>query len=282
MRSPARHRRTPRLALACLLLAGCVLITVKRDASAEVIRIDGSQGVMPLVMVIATAYREAHPGVVIEMGAGLGSRARIDSLVSGRIDIALASIGVAPAEMARQGITVREIARVPVVFAVNRGVSVASLTQRQVCDVYAGAITNWQALGGPDLPIAPRTRPAGEVDGDVVVAGLGCFRAAAASGVARAMHLPEDMSRDLEATPGAIGMTSTPFVQRSAGRVRALALDGVHASAESVRSGAYPLVRAAYLLVREGASPATRRFVEFAMSDEASSIIHSNGGVAIR
>lgn len=282
MRSPVGHRPTFFLALACLLLAGCMRVIIERDAPAEVIRIDGSQGVMPLVSAIAAAYREEHPRAVVETGTGLGSRARVDSLVSGRIDIALASMGVLPAEMARQGIIVHEIARVPVVFAVNQGVNVTSLTQRQVCDVYAGAITNWRALGGPDLAIAPRTRPPGEVDGDVVVAGIGCFRAAAASGVARAMPLPEDMSRDLEATKGAIGMTSTPFVQRSAGRLRALALDGVHAGAESVRSGAYPLVRAAYLLVREGASPATRRFIEFAMSDKASAIIHSNGGVALR
>lgn len=282
MRRRVAHRPTLFLALACLLLAGCVRATIKRDAPAEVIRIDGSQGVMPLVSAIAAAYREANPRAVIEMGTGLGSRARVDSLVSGRIDIALASTGVVPSEMARQRLVVHEIARVPVVFAVNPGVTVANLTQRQVCDVYSGAITNWRVLGGPDLPIAARTRPVGEVDGDVVVAGIGCFRAAAASGVARAMPLPEDMSRELEATPGAIGMTSTPYVQRSAGRVRALALDGVHASAESVRSGAYPLVRAAFLLVHADASPATRRFIEFAMSDKASAIIQSNGGVAIR
>ena len=75
------------------------------------------------------------------MGRGLGTRARLEALAAGKIDIALASHGVDVEELARQGMAVHEIAKVAVVFGVNASVPVAGLTEHQICGVYAGRIT---------------------------------------------------------------------------------------------------------------------------------------------
>ncbi len=276
-----RSLRSRVVLVACILVAaGCVRVTRTRDA--DVVRIDGSAGVMPLVASLARAYRAQHPTATIELGAGLGSRARLDSLTSGRIDIALASIPVAREEMERRGFAAHEIARVAVVFGVNGAVRVNGLTQQQVCDVFARRTTNWNQLGDADLPVAARTRPPGEVDGDVAVAGVACLKTAIASGAPKSIDLPDAMSAELATVAGAIGMTSLPFVEQSGGRIRALQLDGIEATPTTVRSGAYPLARLALLLTRADASPATARFLAFVRSAEGATVIATNGGVAVQ
>ena len=250
-------------------------------ASTATIRIDGSAGVMPLATALAREYRAIEPTTTIALGAGMGTKARVDALTQGAIDIALASHGVARAELIARGVAIHEVARVAVVFGVNAGVPVTSLTRAQVCFIYSGAVTNWSRLGGTDLAIAARMRPAAEVDADVVLTGIECLRTSLAPAVALLVEKPEEMAAALASTNGAIGMTSMPFVQASDGRIRALALDGVSPNAETVRHGRYALTRAAYLLTGARPAPAVARFLAFVRSPAGARIIVANGGVPV-
>ena len=117
---------------------------------------------------LAKAFQERNPGVTVELGNGLGTKARLQALAEGKIDIALASHGLNMGEITRQGFVVHEIANVAVVFGVNSTVPVVNLAAPQICDVYAGKISNWKALGGPEMQIAARTRPDSEVDSEVM------------------------------------------------------------------------------------------------------------------
>ena len=264
------------------LAVGCASAAPTREVVREdTVRVDGSPGVMPLVAALARDYEARHPGARVTLGAGLGSAARVEALAAGRIDVALTSQGVAADALARQGLAAHEVAKAAVVFAVPAAVSVSSLTPAQLCDAYAGRVTNWRALGGPDLPIAPRTRPAGEVDGDVAVAGVPCLRDAAAAGAVRAIAEPEAMAAELAATPGALGMTSLPFVEASGGRLRALALGGVAPTATNVRGGAYPLTRRSVLLTRAQPPAHVSRFLAYVRSPEGARVIAANGAVAV-
>jgi phosphate transport system substrate-binding protein len=273
--------RRPALLAALLLAVGCSpRQAAPRATPDDTVRIDGSPGMMPLAAALAESYRTARPQAAIAMGTGLGTAARLDALASGRIDVALASHGIDEAELARRGLAAHEIARVAVVFATHAGVPLAGLTQRQLCDVYAGRVADWRELGGPALAIAPRTRPVGEVDADVVLAGVPCLRDVAMAAHVQSVERPDAMAAALADTPGAVGMTSLPFVDRSGGRLRALALDGVTPSAEQVRRGTYPLTRRSVFLTREDAPPAVRAFLAFVRSAEGARVIGASGAVA--
>ena len=73
--------------------------------SAGKIVIDGSTGVTPLVAALTKAYVEQNPSVAIDIGKGMGTRARIDALRDGKIDIAMASHGLKVDDITRQGMT---------------------------------------------------------------------------------------------------------------------------------------------------------------------------------
>jgi len=99
---------------------------------------------MPLVAALAKAYQERYPGTAVELGKGLGTKARLQALDDGKINIALASHGVVVEELTSRGITAYEIAKVPVIFGVNASVPVTNITDAQICDAYASKITSWK------------------------------------------------------------------------------------------------------------------------------------------
>ena len=156
--------------------AATMLTMVTTAASGQtILKVDGSTGAMPLVTALAKAYEAQTPSLKIEIGKGLGTKDRIEALNAGNIEIAVASHGLNIDGLIRQGMNVDEIARTPVVFAVNSSVTVANLTQAQVCSIYSGAVTNWKEAGGNDLAIAARTRPDSEVDAEVTRDGIACL-----------------------------------------------------------------------------------------------------------
>jgi phosphate transport system substrate-binding protein len=269
------------------MLAGCgiaglaaLFAFLAASASAQqTIRIDGSTGVAPLVAALAKAYQAKQPGITIEIGKGLGTKARIDALAAGTIDVAMASHGLAVSDLMKTGMIVHEIARTPVVFGVNAGVSVDTLTEEEICAVYAGSRSNWKEFGGPDLAIAPRTRPDSEVDAEVVRDGVACLRSLKMIEATKIMQRGGDMAAELAAAPGTIGMTTATVVEQSGGKIRALALNGVRPNEVEVRAGRYKLVREAFLVTKAGASPALTEFIAFVQSADGAAVIKANGAI---
>jgi len=266
---------------AAVLLA-LTLATARGAPANEKIVVDGSTGVMPLAAALASAYREREPGTVVEMGKGLGTKARLQALEEGKIDIALASHGLVVGELGRRGMAAHEIAKVAVVLGVNASVPVANLTDAQACEIFAGRVTSWKALGGPDLPIAPRTRPDSEVDTEVVRAKIPCLKDLAMAAGVKVMPKSGDMARELAAVEGAVGMTTTTVVEQSRGRIRAVALNGVVPSTENVSRGTYTLTRDSFLVTKATPKPAVSRFIEFVRSPAGAAVIAANGAVPVR
>lgn len=244
--------------------------------------IDGSTGVLPLAVSLAKAFQDRNPGVTIEFGKGLGTKARIQALSDGKIDVALASHGLNADEISRLGMTAHEIARIAVVFGVNAGLPVANVTAAQVCDVYAGKITSWSALGGPDLEIAPRTRPDTEVDAEVMRANIRCLSELRMPETVKVMPRSGDMAKELAAVAGSFGMTTMTVVEQSNGKIKGLSLDGTAPTAENVVRKTYPLVRESFFVTMVALTPAVARFIEFARSPAGEQVIRANGAIPVK
>ena len=249
--------------------------------SGDRIVIDGSTGVTPLVAALAKAYGERHPAVTVEIGKGMGTKARIKALAGGSIDIAMASHGLVVDDIVRQGMAVQEIAKVAVVFGVNATVPATGLADNQICDIYSGRLVNWKELGGPDLAVAPRTRPDTEVDTEIVRERVGCLAQMQMPDGVGVMPKSGDMAKALSGTAGAIGMTTMTVVQQSQARIKPLTLNGIEPSVENVRSGAYRMTRDSFLVTKAKSGPAVARFLEFVRSPEGKRVISANGAVPL-
>jgi phosphate transport system substrate-binding protein len=264
------------------LLLGLVLATTLYAQTRERIAVDGSTGVMPLVAALAKAYQERNPAVTVDIGKGLGTKARLQALEDGRIDIALASHGLVAEELTRRGLAAHEIAKVAVVFGVNASVSATNMTDQELCGVYAGRITNWKQLGGPDLAIAPRTRPDSEVDAEVVRGKVACLASMTMPEGVKVMPRSGDMAKELAATAGAIGMTTTTVVEQSRAQIKALSLNGVIPSAENVQNTTYTLTRDSFLVTKAPPSRTVSSFVEFVRGPVGAAVIVANGALPVK
>jgi phosphate transport system substrate-binding protein len=249
--------------------------------AAEKIVLDGSSGMLPLASALAKAYRQKSSDPELELGKGLGTGERLRALAEGKIQIALASHGIEPTEVQKGNLKVIPVAKGAIVFAVN-GPAISNITEEQVCGIYSGKITDWQALGASQAPIMAMTRPPTEVDSEVIREKIGCFRDLKMNENVQIMARGGDMAKGLSATANAIGITSMTVVEQSKGRVKALMLNGVAPSAENVKSGRYVLTRDFYFVVKGEPIPSVRKFLDFALSAEGDQVIMANGAIPVR
>ena len=267
--------------IAVCILSTTGVLTAQAQSSDKIV-IDGSTGVTPLVEALAKAYRAQNPAAAVEIGTGLGTKARIQALSEGKIDIAMASHGLDVAEIERQGMVVKEIGKVAVLFGVNGSVLTSDLKDTQICDIYAGKTKNWKEVGGPDLAIVPLTRPDSEVDTEVVRDKIGCLKNLKIPESVKVMPKGPDMAKELAATAGGIGMTTATVVEQSQGRIKALSLSGVAPTAENVQNKKYALTRDSFLVTKAAPSPAVARFLEFVRSSAGEKVIIANGAVPVK
>ena len=244
----------------------------------EQVVIDGDRAVMPLVVALANDFkiRAREVGFVFEKDLG---DLRLEAVLQGKLDIAVATNGIDLAFISREGMVAYPIARSAVVFAVHSGVPVGNLTKRQICDIYGGLIANWKSLGGPDLAIAPHSPPGRHVDTQVVRRATLCLRGLRMGEVVRIIGQSQGMVRALASTRGAIGITSPISVEESAGRLRSVSIEGVAPSADNVQHRRYGMIRETFFVTWSAPSPAVERFLRFVRSSEGDKLIRVNGAV---
>ena len=267
------------------LSLGVALILLSAIAPAwsqEKIVLDGSSGMLPLARVLATAYQQKSPGAQVEIGTGLGTVARLVALADNKIQIALASHGIKPEDVQKGNLRVVEAAKGAIVFAVNASVPITNLTEAQVCDIYSGKVPSWQSVGGPNVPIVVLTRPATEVDPEVIRAKIGCFAQLKETETAKVMARGGDMATALAGTPNAIGMTSMTVVEQSAGKLKALTINGVAPTPENVKNGRYFLTRDFLFVTKDKPTADIKKFLDFVLSSEGDRVILANGAVPLR
>ena len=261
----------------CILFCVAVASVTPAMAQQKVV-VDGSTGTAPLIAALAKPFA-VKSGVALDIGKGLGTKARFEALSAGKIDIAMASHGLDIDAVTKRGMTIYRIAMTPVVFGVHETVKLAELTDAQVCAIYAGVSRNWKELGGPDLTITPLVRPESEVDMEVVRDGLACFKNLKLAEGIKALARAGDMAKGLAETPGSVGMTSATVIAQSAGRIVAVSLNGVTPDEASVAAGRYRLTRDAFLVTAGKPAAAVASFIDFVRSADGAAIIRANGAI---
>lgn len=157
------------------------------------------------------------------------------------------------------------------VFFVNEKNPVEALTTQQVRDIYAGTITNWAQVGGPNRPINPVTRMAGSGSQSAMDAFMG--------------DTPIGKKSPLAVAGASIGYSFRYYLDGIVGEesVKMLSLNGVYPSPENIRDGSYPIVAKFYAIYRaDNPNPNIPVLIDWILSEEGQSIIEQSGYVAIQ
>ena len=159
---------------------------------------------------------------------------------------------------------------------VHPGNPVSRLTLAQLRAVFGGAVTNWSALGGPDLPIALYGRPQGS-------GTLDMFRSLALAGgpvapTVRTVETGADVADAVASDPGGIAFTGLAYIRNA--KPVALRLDcGLERAPTRflVRAEEYPLSRRLVLYGPARKTAVAQAFLRFAASDAAAPVIERAG-----
>jgi phosphate transport system substrate-binding protein len=258
-------------------LAFGMLVSCGPATPPESVLIDGSNGVRPLVAALVEAYRDNNPGVDIRVGTeGLGSKARLDALEAGSIQMAMASHGLDEEDILRRGMEIHHFASMAVVFGVHEEVRIQGLTVAELCGIYTGKLINWDFTDMYSLPIVPLMRPFDEVDTEVALAAMPCLQEMKLTAPVQVKESAGDMAKALVDLPGSIGLTNMIRISESKGKIQALSINGVAPSPENIRSGKYPMYRNNYLVTLASASATVRDFLSFVESPAGQAVIAAN------
>lgn len=241
------HRGTVRAWRAGLavMAAAAVAAGAEGGGSTEIV-IDGSTTVGPIAKAFAEHYMKEHPGVSItvsESGSGNGAK----SLINGVCQIAAMSRFMHDTEI--KAAVEKQILPVPhavaidgIAIVVHPANPVKDLKLEQIRDIYAGRITNWNQVGGPNTKIVAIGRESNsgtfESFQSLVMKGEKIGSSVESVGSNGAIR------QRVQSTPAAIGYVGLGFADRT---VKALSVNGVACERQTVVTGRYPVGRPLFL-----------------------------------
>ncbi len=254
---------------------------------------------------INNALNQVHPNFRLRYveppGGKPGSGAGIDMLIKGQLAFAQSSRPVKDEEFQRaqtRGFRLEQvaIANDAIAIYVHPGVQLPGLNVAQVREIFTGKVTNWQQVGGPNLPVVPFSRnlqAGGTVDffkEDVLLGqNLGAN--------VRETRDTTDSLRKVGATPGGVGYaTVSEVVRQEMVRIVPLAkeagspyvapdIGGRDVNLEVLTNSSYPITRRLFIVIKRDGSLDEQAGVAYAnlfLSDEGQKLIKEAGFAPLR
>lgn len=278
-----------------LLLAGSlILLSSCSSATGDVtqtkrILIKGSDTEVQLVSNLAEAFSVTHPDANISVTGG-GSATGIAALLNGEADIANSSRPLSDKEREQakeRGLNVQEfiLAADGLSIIVHPENPVPSLTVEQIGKIYAGTITNWKDVGGPDTPIVLYGRQS--TSGTFTFFRDKVVKADYALSM-RNMEGSQAIVDSVKTDKSGIGYVGVGYVKDAAGTPRTdVSILSVMTDAgtvspldeDAVKQGKYPIARPIYQYLAQApaAGSLLQEFLRFEVSPDGEKIVKSTG-----
>jgi phosphate transport system substrate-binding protein len=249
---------------------------------------------------IAQAYPEFRLRYTEPMNKNPGTGTGIEMLINGQLSFSQSGRPLKEAEYAQAKNRGFQLEQVPVAldgvaFFTHPSINITGLSLDRVQDIFRGKVTNWEEVGGPNVPIVPVSLdPKLTSTIQVLFEGLDD---AVLSPDATIVRDYTAAIRKVSETPGAISYASAPSVidQRT---IHLLALaktgskqfvqistKGNQIDAEALRNGTYPFTRRLFVIIRRDGTldeKAGVAYANFLLSADGQKIIEKSGFVAIR
>jgi len=254
--------------------------------------VDGSTATLPLsyaLMMESTGISEEDAKTAIRHSKTTES---FYTLISGDSQLLLVYEPTADVYdyAADAGVTLemKPIGRDALVFLVNDGNPIVSLTHDQIIGIYTGKITNWKQAGGDDLDIIAYQRIANSGSQVMmekqVMRGIVMMEAPSALRPGEMGELVDDIASYID-TPSAIGYSvyyyvSTMYMKEN---IRLMSVNGIAPTNEAIASGEYPYTQDFYAVIRADAAPDSpeRALYDWLGSEDAADLLTRMGYVPV-
>jgi phosphate transport system substrate-binding protein len=257
-------------AIAALVLGFSVSVTAAPVFADASLTIAGSTALLPLVKDASGVYQGQHPDVKISVSGG-GSGTGINQIAAKAIDIGDSDIQ-APSQ---PSLIDNRVAVIGFAVVTNPDVNVKGLTKKQIQSIFAGTVTNWNQVGGPDQKVVVINRTRGSGTRVVFEKTVIAPEKVAESG------LTEDATGTVisvvKQTPGAISYAA--FSGTHGQPVTELAIDGVAPTDANILVGKYPFWSYEHMFTNGPAAGEAAKFIDFVKSN--TDLLKKNGFIKI-
>ena len=239
------------------------------------IDIAGGTAHIPVMKEAARRIMTYNPNIRITVAGG-GSGVGVQKVGEGLVDIGNTGRPVSPEERARYGLKSYAFAIDGVAVAVHPSNSVKSLSTRQVQDIFAGKIKNWQAVGGKNSPIHLYTRD--EASGTRAVFWKKLLKKGPIADNANIVPSNGAMKVAISRDENAIGYLSIGHIDNTISPVK---IDGIYPSQENAKNGTYKVVRKLYMNTKGEPDKLVKIFINYILSPEGAEIIKKCGFIPL-
>ena len=273
-------RKLGAIAAATVAIAGSALPSF---AAQGMVKIKGSDTILPLASAWAEAYMNKHPNAMISVTGG-GSGVGLAALINGTCDIADASRAAKPKEIS-QGrdrnvvLKATTVAKDGISIIVNPKNPIKGLTIKQLAKLYIGA-QSWSEVGGDKEKVIATGR-------DSSSGTYGFFQEAVLGGKRfrnDTLSLPSNnaICQAVSQDEGAIGYVGIAFAEEYAAKhkVKIITINGIAPSEETVANGKYPLWRPLYCYTNGRPGGVIGDYLKFVVSSEGQKIVKKLGYIA--
>jgi phosphate transport system substrate-binding protein len=237
----------------------------------------GSTALAPLVKAVAQQYSTKCSGATITVNLG-GSKTGLANVEAGSVNIGNSDVKADPATQA--DLVDHQVSVVIFAVIVNKGVGVTSLTTDQIKSIYAGTDTNWNQVGGPNLPIVVVSRPASSG----TRATFQKYLLAGPEKISGPTSLTTDSTGTVIANVaqnnGAIGYAASGPAMANSG-VTLVSIDGNAPSAANVQSNTYKFWNIEHMYTKGATSGLSQALIDYMTSPDAKTIAAQQDFVAI-
>ena len=256
----------------------CLLLLMSSmPAAAETLTIGGTGAALATMRLLGDATVESQPDLTIDVLPSLGSSGGIRALQDGRIDLAVTSRPLTDAEQA-SGLRAIHLTDTPIAFASSQSADL-DISASEVAEFYTSSDAQWS----DGAPVRVILRPAGESQYRYLQDHIPGFMEALASAYLRpeVPIAPTDqenvsLARQIE---GSLTAVTLAQLLTEAPELTVLSLDGREPSPANLVDGSYPLIIPFFLVVSVPTGDPVQRFIDFAQSPDAASVLWDLGQV---
>ncbi len=236
----------------------------------------GSTALAPLVQVVAKDYQGQCTSAQITVNLG-GSGTGLASAENGSVQIGNSDIF---SKTGQEDLVDHQVAIIIFTLVINKDVTgVTNLTTAQIKGIYSGKVTNWNQVGGPNLPITVVSRPT--TSG--TRATFGQYILQGPETITGPSNLVSDstgtVATEVNQTNGAIGYVTTNAAQKLG--LTMLNIDGSGPTSSNVESNTYKFWNIEHMYTKGPATGLTQAFIDYMASSQAVQEAHTLGYLAL-
>ncbi len=264
----------------CTLIAGLAFVMLSsytpvaaQAPQFEAMTLPGTGDSQDLLRAIAKRYTGQYPDRQVRVPDSVGSGGGIKAVGVGAAPIGRVARLPHPEETAKYGdFRYAEFARVPVAFVVSPNAGVSNVSAQQICQIYAGHLTNWKQVGGHDAPIAVQARPNPGSNMQTIRKHLACFSQLEVTSKAHFNLRNAVLVNSMQTVAGSIGFM--PLSEAELHGFHTVSLDGVPPN-----SPHYKLGIGLGFVYKQPFSPSIQAFLNYLKTEPALDIIRQTGHV---